>query len=344
MEMQNINGNEIRKLIENRNLNSKNEYVIIENKIVSDFHSIECENIIFKNCYFEESCGNIFSNSFLQNIILENCCWYDSTVKNTYFKNLTMVQSIIHNNVEISNCTFDNLIFQNSIMRFQGFENCEIKNTDFRGQEYFFLQTINLDFAYELYLTEQLQNLTDVIIKNPEQFVIPWYSLKYTNCLIDFESIKKLSSYSNKIDSNYSTLAPTPYLTGFINLDGAEQVTKYFLIAGTFLYDAKQSYFYDGDCLNKEYRKEFEPPMFLIFKDYHIDISKYKKTVTTTKKSEPMTIIDDNRSVIDFNQIPPLGQITFISKFLNDNFLESNFDASTLNKRTDVSKLIRSIW
>ena len=199
MLLEKITDNEIKKLLEERDKNNPDEYLIIENKRVTDFHSVSCKNIWFKNCFFAPTLvENLFSNCYIENIIIEDCRWWDSIINQAYFKNIAIKGTILENNIAFKDCIFDNLKFKDSLIGTYGFINCKIKNTDFRSQECFFLQEERLSFI-EKYKNKELKDILPIIHQNKDFFVIPWYNLEYSNCIIDLESIRKLSSYSNKI-------------------------------------------------------------------------------------------------------------------------------------------------
>lgn len=337
MEQARIDDQTIKELIRERDANSPDEFVVIENKKVTSFHDTSCKNIIFKNCLFSPRSEDIlFSNSYFENIVLEDCFWYDSKVSNTTFKNITMRRCTIYNNVSIKKCIFDGLEFVDSLLGFFGFAECEIKNTDFRGHEYFFLQVRNLQFVSDLFSSGQMANVREAIEQNTDRLCIAWYNMKYTNCIISLDDIKRLASYSDKIDSNYSWLGYAAFRTGFIDLEKADDITRYSLIANTFLYDAIQEYDYSGDLAYKDYEeyraqgRKYLPPLFFD----KIDLSKYRKTLSTKKKENSMTILDSEGREIDPSLIIPLGEIEFVNSFYKDSdFVESHFDAGKLNEK-----------
>ena len=66
MLLEKITDNEIKKSLEERDKNNPDEYLIIENKRVTDFHSVSCKNIWFKNCFFAPTLvENLFSNCYI---------------------------------------------------------------------------------------------------------------------------------------------------------------------------------------------------------------------------------------------------------------------------------------
>lgn len=352
MEIEELDCEKIKDLIEARDNRNPNEFLIIENKRIRSFYSIKCSNIIFRKCFFTpRDTDKLFSDSYLENIVLEDCFWYDSKVQNAVFKNITMRHSVINNNVSMKNCVFDGLKFIDSLMQFFGFVNCEIKNTDFRGQEYFFLQSCHLSFLEELFYSGKLSQLSTIIKQCPDMFSIAWYNMKYTNCIIDLDTIRKLASYSDKLDPNFSWLAYASCRTGYINLKNADEATRYSLIAGTFLYDAHQEYDYSGKLEYKDYEeyrisgRKYLPPLFS--SSDKIDLSKYRKTLSTKEKKNTMTILDNEGREIDYSLIVPLGDIEFTNSFYKDSdFVESHFDAGQLNEKySDGDKAYqKSLW
>lgn len=156
----------------------------------------------------------MFSNSYIENVIIEDCRWWDSIINQAYFKNTMIKGTILENNIAFKDCIFDNLKFKDSLIGTYGFVKCEIKNTDFRGQEYFFLQEERLSFI-ERYKNKRLKDIMSIINENKDFFVIPWYNIEYTNCIIDLESIRKLSGYSNKIDPSFSIAGISAFRNGY---------------------------------------------------------------------------------------------------------------------------------
>lgn len=353
MSKEEIDNVTIKKMIQERNINDPCGFVIIENKTIRDFSDINCKNIILKNCSLESPQEDtIFCNSYIENINIEDCVWHDSVVKNTIFKNITIRRSIIYNNISMENCIFDNLCFEDSLMNFPGFCDCQIKNTNFIGKEYFFLQVINLEYIWNLYKNNKLGDFSKIINQNKDKFCIAWYNMQYNNCVIDLDSIKRLANYSDRIDPNYSDLAHTYHKTGYIYLNNIDQNTKYNLVSNIFLFDAEQKYDYLSKFRDEEYEKYFRtvrekhiPPLFLF--DDEVDLSKYRKTLSTKLNEKAMTIVDSEGMEIDKKLIVPLGDISFVSSFYKDsNFVESNYDAVEFcNRNHNKNKVyIKSLW
>lgn len=346
MSKEKIDDQSIKKLINERDANNPEEFIVIENKWIDSFYNVNCKNIVFKDCFFgPRNADKLFSNSYLENIVFDRCFWYDSEVKNVVFKNLTMRHSVIYNNVDLENCVFDSLNFVDCLMFFGDFVNCEIKNTDFRGQEYFFWQEISRQLLNDLFDSGKLIDVPTIVEQNPDKFVIAWYNTKYTNCIIGVDGINWLAHNCDKIDSNYSWFGAAVCRNGFINLENVDQATRCNLIAGTFLYDANQEYCYSGKFANDKIGEFFKtegkhfPPTFLL--NDKIDLSKYKKTLSTVPKESAMTILDYEGKEIDKSLISPLGSITFVNSFYKDSdFVESHFDAIELDDRFCEAKKV----
>ena len=94
-----------------------------------------------------------------------------------------------------------------------------------------------------------------------------------------------------------------------------------------FLYDADQTYEYDG--VTSKYGKHI-PPRLEVDK---IDLTKYKKTLRSKKKPCPITLVDNVGQKINPELIPSIKQIIFTSNKspVWMNFIESHFDASLLD-------------
>lgn len=334
--MERIDSRTITTLLQERDNKNPNEFLLLKNKIISEFN-ISCKNICFKNCTFDDDRGGLFSDCKLENVVFDSCIWVDSIVQNAIFKNIIFKNSVIYNNVGFKGCVFNNLNFDNSLLATFGFEDCKIINTDFRNKEYFFLQSTSQSFIAQLCKSGKLNNVTNIVQQNKDKFVLPWYGLEYHNCIINLASIKRLATYSERIDPNYSHLAGSTNKTGFIRLQNCNPKTKLNIIAGMFLYDADQTYEYSGTINNEDFaeynnliREKYKP---LIFGGDEIDITKYKKTLVAKPKKYPITIVDNLARKVNPNLILPIGQITFTSSISSSSFqfVESHFDASLLD-------------
>lgn len=348
-EREPINDTEIKKILKERDNRNLDEVLVIENKVVYSFYNVNCKNICFRDCLFNPSENdNFFTNSYIENITIENCMWYDCYPANTYFKNIKIINTVIDNNIWFLDCIFDNLKYKNSIMNMFGLYNCTIKNTDFTGQEHFFLQTTSAE-TFEKYDVKLFNNFEAILKQNKDKLVIPWYTMQFDNCKIDIDSIKKLLEYSDRIDPNYFWMGQAYCKTGYIHLNGAKDATKYNLLCNLFLYDIDQTYEYLGEIKDEKernYVNNLRRKFFPIQNFDNMDISKYSKRLTTKPKKIPMTIVDNNGNIIDTSLIIPIGEIFFENtyKSSNSNYIDSNYDANNLEEKIGTKIIGSKLW
>ena len=341
-----INDVEIKELLRKRDEKNPDEVLVVENKEVQSFYNVNCKNICFRDCLLNP-CENdvFFVNSYVENITIENCMWYDCYPTNTYFKNIKIVNTIIDNNILFLDCIFDNLIYKNSLMNMFGLYNCTIKNTDFTGQELFFIQTTSAE-TFEKYDLKLFDNFENILKENKDKLVIPWYTMQFDNCKITIDSIKKLLEYTDKIDPNYFWKGIGYCKTGYIHLNGAKEDTQYNLLCNLFLYDIDQIYEYLGEIVDEKernYINNLRRKFFPIHNFDNMDISKYSKKLITKSKKMPMIIVDNNGNIIDTSLINPIGEISFENSYRsnNSNYVDSNYYAKNLDNKIG-SKTIKS--